>query len=327
MFLDDLLERNRAYAGGRKSEPLPPAEAISLAVVGCFDPRLDAMLRPALGLGEGEGFMLRTAGAVVTPASLRSLTLAVYLFEVERVLVVGHSSCKMAHFPTDAFIDAFRSRGVRRQAFGATDLRTWTGAIANPRQGVLSSIAAISEAPFLPADLTLAGAVLDDASGKLEVVFRPGDALPRSGLLPEAGSPPAIDSPPPPPPAAQGPPATPTPRPDTLPTTDNPAGATATDDSPEPLATVGSLLESLARSHRLRGELPRLRVALERESKPIRQLILLQRFVKNAAAESPEIRTAFEQLKGGAVGRVDPQAITELVQPLLGGRRRRRKQR
>lgn len=180
MDLDELLQRNRAFVAGRTATPLPAAEAIPLAVVACYDPRLDPLLRPALGLAPSEGFMIRTAGALVTPDSLtlRSLAVAVYLFEVEEVLVVGHSSCRMAQFSTGAFIDAFRRRGVHREAFGDRDLRDWAGAVATPRDGVLASAAAIAGSPFLPKDLTITGVVLDDTTGRLEVVLKPGDPVP-----------------------------------------------------------------------------------------------------------------------------------------------------
>lgn len=184
MFLDDLLTSNRQYVGRREATPLPPLAEVPLAVVACYDPRLDSILRPALGLGEGEGFLFRAPGALVRPASslLRSLALAIYLFEVRQVLVVGHTSCRMAQFSTAGFVESFRRRGVARDAFGGDDLRRWAGAIPDPKSGVLMSIGAIARSPFLPRDLVLAGGVLDDTSGRLEVVYRPGDPLPSIAL-------------------------------------------------------------------------------------------------------------------------------------------------
>jgi hypothetical protein len=55
-------------------------------------------------------------------------------------------------FEANAFIDAFRRRGLSREAFGTQDLRVWAGAIASPRAGVLESVAAIHAASFLPKD-------------------------------------------------------------------------------------------------------------------------------------------------------------------------------
>lgn len=272
MFLDKILERNRTWSGQRKAEPLPAARSIPLAIVACYDPRLDDMLRPALGLAPGEGFMIRTAGAVVTPATLRSLAVAVYLFEVHQVLVVGHSSCKMASFPASDFINAFRGRGVRRSAFGDSDLRAWAGAIPSPRQGVLSSVEAIGRAPMLPADLEIAGTVLDDTTGKLKTVFKPEDSLPLKATAAKA--------------TAAGT------EPDSKADEPAPTNAAPTDVPPPspqdgPLAEVLTVFERLSRKRGLSSDFARLRSALEKERHPGRQLVLVQQFIKGAAAESP----------------------------------------
>ncbi len=178
-FLDDIVERNRAFVQGRAPKPLAPVETLRLAVVACYDPRLDELFHPALGYPAGRTFLLRTAGALVQPsgATLRSLTMAVYMFGVTEVLVVGHTSCRMAQFQATEFIDTFRRRGVAREAFGPNDLREWAGAIPSPRRGVQISVGNILAAPFLPRDVAVAGVVLDDETGALEVVVRPGEAI------------------------------------------------------------------------------------------------------------------------------------------------------
>src|SRR5688572_7045242 len=170
MFLDDIFERNRGWVRGRKPQPLPPVSTMRLAVVGCYDPRLDPLLLPALGLEPGDAFLLRSAGALLQPhsTSMRSLGLAIYMFGVTEVLIVGHAACRMAMFDSAAFIEEFRRRGVPRDAFGDESLRTWAGAIASPRQGVLQSVAAVRSAPFVPKDVRVAGVVLDEATGALE---------------------------------------------------------------------------------------------------------------------------------------------------------------
>src|SRR5512139_1035859 len=108
MPLSEILERNRAFLQERKPEPLPPPESISQLILACYDPRLDALLHGALGLDLGNEFLVRSAGAVVTPSGdpLRSIALAVYLFDVRGIAVVGHASCRMAAFESSQFIDA-----------------------------------------------------------------------------------------------------------------------------------------------------------------------------------------------------------------------------
>jgi hypothetical protein len=87
----------------------------------------------------------------------------------------------MAAFDTAAFIEEFRRRGVQRDAFGDESLRSWAGAIASPRQGVLLSVSAVREAPFVPKDVRVAGVVLDEVTGALELIIRPDQPVEGAG--------------------------------------------------------------------------------------------------------------------------------------------------
>ena len=74
MHLEEILRRNRNYRQARPPRPLPPPQSESLAVIACYDPRLDGMLRPALGLGESEGLLLRGQGPCLAARVSRSAT-------------------------------------------------------------------------------------------------------------------------------------------------------------------------------------------------------------------------------------------------------------
>ena len=281
----------------------------------CYDPRLDSLLRPALGLEEGQGFLFRTAGAVVSPTgtTLRSLTLAVYMFEVREILVLGHSSCRMAAFKASDFIAAFRGRGVAREAFGDQDLRTWAGAVASPRQGVLASASAIASAPFLPNDLVIAGAVLDDTTGEIEMVLRPGQVPP--DMLPWAetklaaakgaarAAPDVVAAPgvvaaasnaapqPPPPPA--------------------PAAAL----SPA-FDAVTSVVDFLASQSHMYAPLAHLRHSLQQEKNPLKQLALVRKFVQSGSADTQELREAFKKLAEELEAEA-PHYLSQVIHPLI----------
>jgi carbonic anhydrase len=277
MRLDSILSQNEGFVRGREARPLPPPETIPLAVVACYDPRLDALLYGSLGIDPGEVFLLRTAGALLQPGSsaLRSLGLAIYLFGVTEVIVVGHTSCRMADFQSAAFIDAFRRRGVRREAFGQEDLRVWAGAIPDPRRGVAMSLANIAAAPFLPQDLLLAGVVLDDTTGALEVVVRPGET-PRA----VTAEPPVEEA------AAQ----------ETAAEVETEAKAEV--EIADPLAgALGELVHHLQAAPRWRDELRQVRRELAREKNPLAKLGLLERLGRKAAAESREVREAFARVQ------------------------------
>jgi len=324
MTLTDVLERNRAFVQGRAARPLPPPESVPLVVIACYDPRLDALLRPALGLDDGDVFLIRSAGAVVAPSGdpLRSIALATYLFAAEEILVVGHTSCRMAAFDTSRFIDAFRARGVARDAFGDTDLRRWAGAIHDPAAGVRASVAALREASALPKDLRVSGVVLDDATGALTVVVKPDEAVGGGTLSAPA------------PPDRRGPedePAVPPPMP-------KPGGAASrghqaaapghrppagdADTTTGLVAAARHLVEVLAAHATWRYELERLRTELRTHGNPLARVRLIDALVRKAAADSREVAQAFDRLKreaSGAGRRLDDAAFLEIIRRAFMG--------
>ncbi len=93
--IDQLLANNAQYVAGRTdSTVLPQGSQKQLAVVCCMDSRI--FLSYVLGLQEGDAFLIRTAGAVVTADVLYSLTIAVWQFAVREILVLGHDGCGLA---------------------------------------------------------------------------------------------------------------------------------------------------------------------------------------------------------------------------------------
>ena len=290
MRLDEILERNRAFVRGRTAAPLQPPEDVPLAVLACYDPRLDGILGPALGLETGRAIVLRSAGAAVPPGGdpLRSLGLAVYLFGVTRCLVVGHTSCRMAAFESAAFIDAFRRRGVRREAFGAEDLRAWAGAIPDPRRGVIASVANLKAATILPRDLEVTGLLLDDASGALEVVAATDSrGLAEPTMFAEA----ARQAPEPVPAALKPVPASATQKPGSPPASHAPAAR------PDPVPEAAHSLGRLLSAARWRDDLTRLRADLDRQRDPFYQVAMVESFIRKAAADSRAVGEAFDRLK------------------------------
>lgn len=305
MHFGDILERNRAFVRGHTPCPLPEAEPVDLAVVACYDPRLDDLLPKALGLEPGRAFFLRTAGGLVRPdsSSLRSLALAVYMFGVKEIVVVGHTSCRMAQFQTSAFIDAFRKRGVARDAFGTQDLREWAGAIPDPARGVHLSVSGIRAASFIPRDLVVAGAVLDDATGALEVVLQPGEA---PAPAPEAAAPPegAAAESQPAPPAGSTTPA-------------EPAEAEDRRESDPFLSAMTSFVRTLEDEAGLRRELRELGAEMDRQPSPIVKLGLLESFIRKSAARSKSVADAYAELRrevAAASRRWDSQEVVRFFE-------------
>lgn len=313
MLLDTILEHNRAFVRGREAQPLADLVTIRAAFVACYDPRLDPLLKPALGLEPASGFLFRSAGAIVLPDGdpVRSLALAVYLFGVTEIYVVAHTSCRMATFSSAAFIDAFRARGVPRDAFGAQDLREWTGAFTDTRRRVDESLRALAAAGVFPADLVAGGLLLDDTTGALEVLAHPVSiATLRSGVGATTA------------PASPGPVEAPTEVALTVAARDaeaERAESPASEGPPHELAreieAVRGFVEALEATTGWREELARLRAEMDRERGVAPRLALAEKFLRRSAVNARGVAVAFEHLKretASAARRIDPDELVGL---------------
>jgi hypothetical protein len=222
--------------------------------------------------------------------------MAVYMFDVAEIAIVGHAACRMAAFDASSFIASFRKRGVAREAFGPEDLRVWSGAIPSPQRGVMLSAANIRAAAFFPADLRIAGAVLDEATGALEIVPL-GEAAPRTTVSEEPAAPAAAHEEQ----ARQAPEA---------------AAPAALIDTLE--GAVDSFADVVRSAGRLRDELPRLRQELDRAPHAVAKLRGLEAFARRAGDESAEVRTAFARLRHEIFGQPEelPQVLHLLSRKL-----------
>jgi carbonic anhydrase len=159
---DDIVEANRRYQAGFWDRRLPGTAARGLAVVTCIDSRMDPL--SILGLVPGDAKIIRNAGARVTDDALRSLVLAANLLHVDRVCIVQHTDCAVAHTTEDeirARIEAIRGVDASGWEFCAT-----TDQVATLRY----DIARIRACPLLPPDLEIGGFIYDITTGGLTPV-------------------------------------------------------------------------------------------------------------------------------------------------------------
>lgn len=155
----DVLTANEQYAQTFEHQELTGRAAKGLAVVTCMDSRISPL--DILGMAPGDVKILRNAGARVTDDVLRTLVLAVYLLNVNRVLVMPHTDCRMAS-ATEAEIHAKIAEQYDVD-IRSIEIRT----VADQEEALATDIVRIRTFPFLPKDLIAAGAVYDVKSGRL----------------------------------------------------------------------------------------------------------------------------------------------------------------
>jgi carbonic anhydrase len=105
----DVIAANGEYAHEFSLGGLTGRAAKRLAVVTCMDTRIEPL--DMLGLAPGDAKILRNAGARVTDDVLATLTVARHLLDIDRVMVVAHTDCRMSAADEAEIHDAIAAAG------------------------------------------------------------------------------------------------------------------------------------------------------------------------------------------------------------------------
>ena len=155
----DLFAANAEFVKAFKSQELTGQAKKGLAIITCMDSRIDPLR--IVGMQPGDAKILRNAGARVTEDVLRTLVLATHLLNVNRVLVMPHTDCRMASGTEDEIHAAIKERsGVDTRGI---EIRTVKDQVA----ALNADLVRIKSFPLLPKDLAVSGGVYDVKSGRL----------------------------------------------------------------------------------------------------------------------------------------------------------------
>lgn len=157
----DVMAANAEYASHFALAELPAYAAKGLAVVTCMDSRIDPL--GMLGLRPGDAKIVRNAGARMTKDVLRTLVLAAYLLGVNRIMIVAHTNCRMAHGTEEDVHEAIA-------AAGGPDTRSISFLTTQDQQAAIrTDVQRVRSWPYL-VDVTVGGFLYDLDSGKLHRV-------------------------------------------------------------------------------------------------------------------------------------------------------------
>ncbi len=160
---DDVLAANATYAESFVDLGLPGQAGKGLAVVTCMDSRIDPL--GMLGLAKGDAKIMRNAGGRVTDDVLRTLVLAVHLLNVERILVVEHTECKMAS-ATEAEVH----QGIYEAS--GLDTRSLEFRLMDDQLATLAAdVQKVRSSPYLPKGTEVGGFLYDVRTGRLREVL------------------------------------------------------------------------------------------------------------------------------------------------------------
>jgi carbonic anhydrase len=156
---DDLIAANTQYQKTFKYSELSGSAAKGLAIVTCMDSRINPL--SVVGMNSGDAKILRNAGARVTEDVLRTLVLATYLLNVNRILVMPHTDCAMARGDEAAIHKLIDEKyGINTSSLEFKTTTDQVGALA-------SDINRVRSYPLLREGVVVAGAIYDVKTGKI----------------------------------------------------------------------------------------------------------------------------------------------------------------
>jgi carbonic anhydrase len=157
----DVLTANERYAETFGLAGLAGRAGRRLAVLTCMDTRLDPLAM--LGLSPGQAKIVRNAGGRVTADVLATLALSAYLLDVDRVMVIEHTRCRMASGDEADLHAAITDAG-------GPDTRSLAFLTApDQKAAVRGDVQRVRSSPYLP-DVRVGGFVYDVDTGRLEPV-------------------------------------------------------------------------------------------------------------------------------------------------------------
>lgn len=156
----DLIKANEQYAQGFKYSDLSGSAAKGLAVVTCMDSRINPL--SVVGMRSGDAKILRNAGARVTEDVLRTLVLATYLLNVDRILVMPHTDCRMAQSDESTLHDEIEKQ------YGI-DTRSLEFRVTKDQEAALATdLTRIRAYPLIRQGVSVVGAIYDVKSGVID---------------------------------------------------------------------------------------------------------------------------------------------------------------
>lgn len=175
--IDEILAFNREYVAAKGYEPhltdkFPDKQ---LAVLSCMDTRLSVLLQEALGLRNGDAKIIKNAGAVIPSpwdSAMRSLIVAVYELGVREIMIVAHTTCGACHMHFSHFKEEMLKRGIPEEALKREDidLDAWLEGFHDTEASIRKTVAAVTNHPLIPSDVTVRGFIIDSATGALTEV-------------------------------------------------------------------------------------------------------------------------------------------------------------
>lgn len=178
--IEEMLEYNKKFVENKEYTNYITSKEPNkkMVILSCMDTRLTELLPKALNLKNGDVKLIKNAGAsIMHPfgSIIRSILVAVYEFDADEVLVIGHHCCGMNNNNADAIIEKALSRGISNDVISTLtnagiDIKKWLHGFNSVEESVKESVELIKNHPLMPKDINVHGLIIDPTTGQLEVI-------------------------------------------------------------------------------------------------------------------------------------------------------------
>ena len=178
--LNEILEFNNSFVENKEYEKYTTSKDPNkkIVILSCMDTRLTDLLPKALNLKNGDAKIIKNAGATIMHpfgSIIRSIIVAIYEFDADEILVVGHHGCGMCNLDTDNVLNKAVDRGIPQETIdtllnGGIDVKKWLHGFDSVEQSVKDSVNIIKKHPLMPEGVSIHGLVIDPATGKLDII-------------------------------------------------------------------------------------------------------------------------------------------------------------
>lgn len=176
-MIDEILSYNRRFVADKEYEKYLTSKYPDkkIAIVTCMDTRLIELLPAALGLRNGDVKIIKNAGGVITnpfDSTMRSLLVAVYELGVEEIMVIGHTGCGVQGMNAEEMLHLMKERGIPESNISlmrhcGIDLDSWLHGFDDTPAAIRETVDLVRHHPLMPADVKVAGYIMDSVTGEL----------------------------------------------------------------------------------------------------------------------------------------------------------------
>lgn len=180
--LDEIMEYNKNFVQNKKYEEFTTNKTPNKKVVilSCMDTRLTELLPKAMNIKNGDAKLIKNAGATIMHpfgSIVRSILVAIYEFNAEDIIVVGHHGCGMSNLDTNKVMNSMIDRGINKDVIemlnnSGIDVGKWLHGFDSVEESIRESVMSLKNHPLMPKEIRIHGLIMDPETGALDIVVK-----------------------------------------------------------------------------------------------------------------------------------------------------------